>query len=101
MKAAARSVHKNHCLFGYGVSEMEMWGDLQRWNAGDARWYVLDNCHRGPVFGATELRCESYYECYHPNATRKYRAATSAYTVVKGTAYFVTDYSGTVTKVCT
>jgi hypothetical protein len=92
--------HRNHCYSGVGVTHMEMWGDLLRWNATDARWYSLDNCYRGPYPGATTLACDTYYNCYHPFTTRTYKGSAGAYSVVKGIGYFATDYSDTITTTC-
>lgn len=55
--ATASGSHTNHCLSGQGVTLMEMWGDLQRWNSTDKRWYALDNCYKGPYPGGTTLNC--------------------------------------------
>ncbi len=77
-----------------------MWGDLQRWNNTDNRWYTLDTCHRGPYFGATTQQCSTFYNCNHRKVFRHYRGATSGHAVQNGRGFFGTDYSGSVTKKC-
>jgi hypothetical protein len=94
----ARGNHQNSCLTGQGVTEMEMWGFVQRF--GNDRWNNLDSCHRGPYFGATTQQCSTSYNCYHPNAYRYYRAETDGYAVQRGVGYFGTDYSELVWSKC-
>jgi hypothetical protein len=80
---------------------METWGDLLRWNAAEGRYYTLDNCYKGPYYGATTQECDTYFNCSHPNTTRTYRAATSGYSVKNGIGYWGYDESPSVVRTCT
>jgi hypothetical protein len=94
LRYSANTYHEHHCLPGQYISRMEMWGDLQRYQGyPDYRWYTLDNCYRGPYYGATTQSCRVVVGCNHPTVDYSYRGATSGYAVQRGVGFFGTDYS--------
>jgi hypothetical protein len=94
----ARGNHQNSCPTGAGITEMEMWGFVQRFSVD--HWNNLASCERGPYYGATTQQCSTSYNCYHPNAYRYYRAETNGYAVQRGTGFFGTDHSELVQSRC-
>ena len=91
---------ENHCTSGKGVTFMELWGDVTRYNAADGRWYTLNNCHKSGLPLNLYQSCSASFDCYHPTTRRKYRNSASGYSVVKGVGYFGTHNSATVEQIC-
>ena len=73
----ASSYGENHCFSGQGVSWMEMWAEILRWEPSQQRWASLNICYRS-LAGAGHLGCTAVYDCNHPNTQRSYRGFASA-----------------------
>jgi len=94
----AQSTLQNTCRSGVGVSHMELWGNLLRWNETDGRWYTLNNCYKSKSGSGTQS-CTSVYDCYHPSTLRLYMGEAQGY-VVNGVGYFGVDDSNAIGAYC-
>jgi hypothetical protein len=91
---------ENQCLNYYGISDLELWGDITRWNATDQRWYTLNECYTQRHSSPWYQTCRTSYDCYHPYTLRKYRNVAQGFVIINGTGYLGVDYSNTKTDYC-
>lgn len=97
---AVTGYFENQCLNYYGISDLELWGDITRWNATDQRWYTLNECYTQRHSSPWYQSCRVAFDCYHPNTLRKYRNVAQGFVIINGIGYLGTDYSNTKTDYC-